>query len=111
MTVGLRLLAIFTVCVLASCSNPPVSNGNKAQVLADIENRVAVAKIGTKVCRDFRVGVSERNWVKGTVVAMDGDDIVVAVEDPGRILMDVQGIRLEKGIRLTDAPLAWTPCL
>jgi len=109
--VGLRLVAVAAACVLASCTTPPASNGKKAEVLADIENRVAVAKIGTKVCRDFRVGVSERNWVKGMVVAMDGDNIVVAVEDPGRILMDVQGIRLEKGIRLTDAPRAWTPCL
>jgi len=103
-------MAALAVGWLASCGVPPQFNGHKAQILADVENRVAVAKLGVKVCREYRVGVSEQNWVQGIVTGVIGDEIVVTVEDPGRILMDVQGIQLKKGVHLKDVPRAWTPC-
>lgn len=111
MKAGYEWIAVLMPALLAACNAAQKPDDRKAQVLADIEARVAVARPGTRVCRDFRVGVSEQNWVKGTVTAIEGADIVVTVEEPGRILMDVQGVRLEKGTKLKDSPRAWTPCI
>jgi hypothetical protein len=82
----------------------------KSKIVSNIENRVAVVKVGTRVCRHFSVGISERNWVKGDVSGLEGDEIIVTVDDPGHILLEVNGSRLEKGARLKEPPSLWTPC-
>lgn len=73
--------------------------------------RVAMAKIGAEVCRSYPVGVSEQNWVRGRVTALEGENLVITVEDPGRLAMDVGKERLEKGVVLKDVPKNWVPCL
>ena len=83
----------------------------KSKILTDVENRVAVAKVGIRVCRDILVGISERNWVKGTVTGLNADEVIVAVDDPGSILLEVNGARLEKGTMLKEPARLWTPCL
>ena len=84
---------------------------NKSKILTDVENRVAVAKVGARVCRDIFVGISERTWVKGTVIGLNADEVIVAADDPGRILLEVNGARLEEGTILKEPARLWTLCL
>lgn len=97
---------------LAGCHSPvPAFDAEKARVISDLETRVAVARIGVQVCRSYSVGVSEQNWVRGRVTALEGENVIVTVDDPGRFVMDVAGQRLRKGVLLKESPRSWVPCL
>ena len=97
---------------VAACRSTVVEPDlEKARLISGLEALVAVAKIGAKVCRSFPVGVSEQNWVRGRVTGIDGDAVVVTIDDAGRFAMELGGRRLEAGGQLRDIPRAWTPCL
>jgi hypothetical protein len=58
------------------------------------EARAAVAKVGQKVCREVPVGIGERDWVSGVVVAFTEDKLGVKLQDPGRHPHAVGGVEL-----------------
>lgn len=83
----------------------------QARAKFEEEARLAVAKEGTKVCREMPVGIGDRDWVRGTVVAVAGDKVAVRIDDAGRQPHAVAGAEVRKGDVAWDAPHFWTPCL
>ncbi len=75
------------------------------------ESRKAVAKQGQKVCRAMRVGIAHREWVRGTVVGVEGDKVAVRIDEPGSHGETIAGVDLKKGEIVWDEPYGWTPCL
>jgi len=71
----------------------------------EAEAREAVAKEGTRVCRELAVGIGSWEWARGVVVKVDGEKIGVRVDDPGK-----HG-QYKAGEVTSDAPTAWIPCL
>ena len=67
----------------------------QARAKFEAEALAAVAKVGTRVCRERRIGIAGREWIGGVVRAVDGARVAVARQD-GRL-------------EWTDA-FAWTPC-
>ena len=74
------------------------------------EAREAVAKNGQRVCREVQVGIAERDWIRGTVVAIVPQGIGVRIEDPGAQVHIVNTIEARKGEVVWDTPAAWVPC-
>jgi hypothetical protein len=74
------------------------------------EARAAIEKIGQKVCREVPVGIGERDWVSGVVVALTEDKVGVRLADPGRHPHIVGGVELRRDEVTWDAFEAWTPC-
>jgi hypothetical protein len=74
------------------------------------EARAAVAKEGQKVCRQIAVGIAERDWVRGTVVALNEDKVGIRIDDPGRHLHVISNAEARKGEVVWDLPQEWTPC-
>ncbi len=74
------------------------------------EAREAVAKKGQKVCRAMPVGIARREWVRGTVVGVDGDRVAVRIDQPGSYGEEIAGVALRKDEVIWDAPYGWTPC-
>lgn len=68
------------------------------------EARAAVAKQGQKVCREMRVGIGGRDWVRGAVVDIEGDHVGVRIDDPG------EHKHYPVGEVVWDLATAWTPC-
>ena len=81
-----------------------------ARTIAEAATRVAVSKKGIRVCRETPIGISERDWIRGTVVDVAGDRIRVRVDDPGRFPQILQGIQIARDVVLWDTSLNWTPC-
>ncbi len=59
----------------------------------------------------MQVGIAERDWVRGVVVAADAAAIDVRVDEPGRYAHTVNGVQVSKGATLRDNPAAWILCL
>jgi hypothetical protein len=76
----------------------------------DARARAAVAKEGQKVCREMPVGIAERDWLRGVVVAVSADGVGVRIDDPGHQLHRVGSAEARVGEVVWDAPQAWTPC-
>ncbi len=74
------------------------------------ELAAAVGKPGAKVCRVMTVGISTQDWVRGTVMAVEADQIAVRIDDPGRFSHTFNGTTIVRGTVLRDAPAAWMPC-
>jgi len=74
------------------------------------EAKAAVARIGQKVCREVPLGIGERDWVGGVVVAFTEDKVGVRLEDAGRHPHVVGGVALRRDEVTWDAFEAWTPC-
>jgi hypothetical protein len=79
-----------------------------ARAVAETAGRVAVSKPGAKVCRQIMVGISERDWVRGTVIEVGADRINVRIDDPGRFPQAADG--LARGATSWETPLHWIPC-
>jgi len=75
------------------------------------EARLAVAKEGTRVCREMPVGIGGWEWVKGTVVSLSGNLAGVRIDDPGKQPHAIAGAEVGRGDVVWDAPHFWTPCL
>ena len=70
-----------------------------------------MAKPGARVCRELQVGIAERDWVRGVVVAVEGASVNVQVDDPGRYTHTLNGVEVKHGAILRDNPANWVPCL
>lgn len=81
-----------------------------ARTLSETAHRVAVAKTGAKVCREIAVGISERDWIRGTVVALDSPKIGVRIDNRGRFPQTLNGALLAPGLIVWDDASGWTPC-
>jgi hypothetical protein len=82
----------------------------QARAAFEQETRLAVAKEGTRVCREVAVGIGGRDWVRGTVVAVAGERVGIRIDDPGRQPHAVAGAEAHAGEIAWDAPTAWLPC-
>ena len=75
------------------------------------EMAAAVGIPGTKVCREMTVGIGTRDWVRGTVLTMEADKLVVRIDDAGKFQHTIAGFPIGKTGIVRDAPQFWTPCL
>jgi hypothetical protein len=82
-----------------------------ARARADAERAAAVSKPGVRVCREMVVGVSTRDWVRGTVTATEAGRIAVRIDNPGQFQHVIANQIARKGDVVRDAPQAWIPCL
>lgn len=82
-----------------------------ARTIADTAAQAAVARPGAAVCREMRVGIAERDWIGGTVVAVEGTMVDVRVDNAGRFLNTLNGVELKRGVVARDDAAAWIPCL
>ena len=57
------------------------------------------------------VGISERDWIRGVVVEVAAERILVRIEDAGRYPQSLDGLVLARGVAVWDSPLVWTPCV
>lgn len=89
----------------------PKDDPQFARTVADIAVQAAVAKPGARVCREMQVGIAERDWVRGVVVAAEVPVISVRVEDAGRFAHTLNGAEVRKGSTVRDDPKAWIPCV
>jgi hypothetical protein len=78
---------------------------------AEKEQEIGVARIGARVCRQLRVGIAERDWIRGEVIATQPGRIDVRIDEAGRLPRVVNGMTLVKGSVVTGAASDWTPCL
>lgn len=74
------------------------------------EHAAAVGKPGVKVCREMLVGITTRDRVSGTVMAVESDRILVRIDDAGRFQHSLGNNVITKGITIRDATTAWIPC-
>jgi hypothetical protein len=68
------------------------------------EALTAVAKEGQKVCREMPVGIGGRDWVRGAVVGVDGEQVGVRIDDPG------EHAHFPRGEVVWGIAQSWTPC-
>ena len=113
-------LGVATLCAgLMACGSGPLRNADAAEaeraasarILSETASRVAVSKVGAKVCRSLTVGISERDWLKGVVVEVSADKVHIRIDDPGRFPQTFDGVLLAPGTVVWDAPTNWTPCV
>ena len=81
-----------------------------ARAKFEAEARAAVAKEGQKVCREMPIGIGDRDWVRGVVVATNAEQVAVRIDEPGRHPHVIADVEVRKGEALWDAPVNWTPC-
>ena len=84
--------------------------GMIARSRAYAERVAAVGKRGTRVCREFTVGLVTRDRVRGTVTAVEVDRIGGRIEDAGRFEHMIGKTLIIKGTTVWDAVQAWVPC-
>lgn len=84
--------------------------GMIARSRAYAERVAAVGKRGTRVCREFTVGLVTRDRVRGTVAAVEADRIRVRIDDAGRFEHMIGNTLIIKGTTVLDAVQAWVPC-
>jgi hypothetical protein len=109
-----------TLVVLAACSTTPdlrkqkadeESRASDARIISSVATKVAVSKVGAKVCRKVSVGISESDWIRGEVKEVGGNKIRVQIEIPGRFPETFEGVPVAKGALIWDTALLWTPCI
>ena len=103
------------LCISGCASGPepaPVLRHDPefARNLADLAHRAALAKPGARVCRLMSVGLSERDWISGVVVEPGGAEVVIRIQNPGRLLNSIDGKVIVSGVLVRDRPSRWTPC-
>lgn len=81
-----------------------------ARAKFEAEARAAVAKEGQKVCREMPIGIGDRDWVRGVVVATNAEQVAVRIDEAGRHPHVIANVEARKGDVLWDAPVNWTPC-
>ncbi len=82
-----------------------------ARLQEERERFAAVSKPGLSVCRQMRVGSVVLDWVRGTVLSVEGLKAKVRIDDPGQFEHRIQGVAVKKSVQLEDWALMWTPCL
>lgn len=81
-----------------------------ARARAHAEALAAVGRPGITVCREMKVGIATRDWIKGTVMTVEEDGIAVRIDDAGQMGHVIRGIPVSKGTRIKDDFQFWTPC-
>lgn len=81
-----------------------------ARARSDLEAQLNVGKVGVKVCRMIPIGISEKQLIKGSVVAVRLLAVSVRVEDPGPARLYLNGSYLTKGSVIWDVASSWIPC-
>jgi hypothetical protein len=89
----------------------PLTPAMMARARAEAERAAAVSKPGVRVCREMVVGVATRDWVRGTVTAVESGRIAVRIDNPGQFQHVIADRSVRKGDVIRDAPQAWIPCL
>jgi hypothetical protein len=87
---------------------PTKSMVARANALA--ERAAAVAVPGVKVCRLMRIGVASEDIVRATVLAREGDNIRVRIDDAGKFEHVIGEREVRRGEVVTDALKSWLPC-
>src|SRR5574341_864643 len=82
----------------------PGTDMMRARAKFAAEARAAVAREGQKVCREMKVGIGGRDWVRGMVVAVEGEQVGVRIDDPGKYA------HYTRNQIVWDVARAWTPC-
>jgi hypothetical protein len=80
----------------------------RARTLA--ERAAAVAVAGTTVCRPVVIGIATEDRLRGTVLAREGDDIRVRIDDSGRLGDSLPEGPVRKGDVLVEPLTRWLPC-
>lgn len=88
----------------------PATPGMIARARAHAERVAAIGRPGTRVCREFAVGLVTRDRVRGVVTAVEADRIAVRIEDAGRFEHSMDGAVIVKGAMVRDTISAWAPC-
>jgi hypothetical protein len=86
------------------------TKGMIARANALAERAAAVAIPGAKVCRLMRVGVASEDLVRATVLAREGDNIRVRIDDAGKFDHVIDGRPVKQGEVFSDALKFWLPC-
>jgi len=79
----------------------------------DVAQRSAEAangRLGAVVCRSLPVGLAEQDWIRGQVLSVQEDQILVRVDDPGRFLQSLDGVDLKVGSQIRGKVVDWFPC-
>ncbi len=109
----LALSATLTGCGVVSqrqAVDDELQRAEIARAVSESAKRVAVSKPGAKVCRQLRVGISELDWVRGTVSAVDSTRIRIRIDDSGRFAHVLEGVPITRGVHIWEAQVDWTPC-
>lgn len=75
-----------------------------------MEAKAAVARPGIRVCREMRVGIATREWIRGAVASFDDDGLAVRIDEPGLMGHVIRGDAVNKGALIKDDFPNWTPC-
>ena len=86
------------------------AHSSDARTLDETAKRVAVSKAGARVCREMKVGISERDWIRGKVIEVGPKSIRVEIYDAGRFPQTLGATELKNGVSIWDNPANWTPC-
>ena len=113
-------LVLANAAVLCACtsfpwetSGRPSSEESQVWTRARMEKEleIAVSQPGVKVCRQFTVGIGNREWVRGVVVDTVPGKIRIRIEDPGKFSHLENGIELQRGSVVEGVMDSWTPCM
>ena len=74
------------------------------------EIAAAVGKPGITVCREMTVGIGTRDWLRGTVMAVEATRIGVRIENAGQFQHTISNAPIIKGDIVRDALQNWIPC-
>jgi hypothetical protein len=110
----MALCTLVSACGTRPAINPDIAEAERAAVaraITETAARVAVSKVGAKVCRRVSVGISEHDWIRGMVTEIGADRIRVRIEDPGRFPQVLDGTTIARGALISDSPLNWVPCV
>lgn len=110
-TLVLGLLTTASACSTANSELRRHGDSEFARALATTATVATVAKRGARVCREMRVGIAERDWVRGVVVEAEGRRVRIRIEDPGQYEHLVGGATAKRGAVVEDDAASWTPCL
>lgn len=88
----------------------PSTPSMRARARAYAEAVAAVARPGIRVCREMKVGIATRDWIKGTVMAVEEDSLAVRIDEAGQMGHIIRGSPVNKGALIKDAFPNWTPC-
>lgn len=81
---------------------------SRARTLA--ERAAAVAVPGANVCRSVVVGIASEDVLRGTVLAREGDNIRVRIDDGGKLGEWLPEGPVRKGDVLVEPLTQWLPC-
>ena len=92
------------------CAEGVAAPGTIARSRAEKERAVALGTPGVRVCRRMTVGIATHDWVRGVVVALEGEKLAVRIDDAGRFDHAIGGRALVKGEMVRDSVQSWIPC-